>query len=86
MGVWIEIPCMIVFCAFEQSHPLWVCGLKFKRDDNGSPVTGHTLYGCVDCCTRFLKSLYVYGNHDLPYTILQIRISKFCLYGLCCVD
>ena len=49
MGVWIEIyypekggP------RSRESHPLWVCGLKFPAVPAGTLQRRHTLYGCVD--------------------------------------
>jgi len=48
MGVWIEITAFRVRRVALESHPLWVCGLKYILQVKKFNLSCHTLYGCVD--------------------------------------
>ena len=48
MGVWIETYRTYRLHNFQQSHPVWVCGLKLSASVKTEAPAGHTLYGCVD--------------------------------------
>ena len=48
MGVWIETQYICRNSRRDQSHPVWVCGLKPECVKEIGDADGHTLYGCVD--------------------------------------
>ena len=48
MGAWIETAGELLEILANESHPVWVRGLKLLRSGRLSMTICRTLYGCVD--------------------------------------